>query len=198
MKLGYVKFAGKMKLGLICLLAWSIQSASLAAQVPENVATGTANEVVVAGALEAPAYQRHRVWGPVAAPPTSQERYYPPLPPSAVPPNYEVQNRYQTPGHFPQTYGIAPGIASPFGGYGAQPYFNSNQYWPGGRGFQHSYRGAWFQRPYPYHLDYHRVRSRAYTPWQSSLSNGTVIENRYEPRNAVPKQQSTAPPVWYW
>ena len=56
-------------------------------------------------------------------------------------------------------YGYATGSGVPryFPGYPIPGYPVVGYY-------QQPYSGYWFQRPYPYHLDYRRVRSRMPTP----------------------------------
>ena len=93
-------------------------------------------------------------------------------------------------GPWPGHGGTSPG----HGGWHSPPHHgDSSRPWGG-----YASEGAWFQRPYPYHLDYYRMRYRgSYAPYFGNL---------YGPPTYVVPPTVVTPPIhgggsggaWYW
>ena len=119
---------------------------------------------------------------------------------------YQRQRVGSSPGNGP-----GPGYGGPWPGHGG-PWPGHGGPWPGHGGWQspphhgysgrrwggHSSEGAWFQRPYPYHLDYYRMRYQgSYAPYFGNL---------YGPPTYVVPPAVVTPPIhgggsggaWYW
>jgi hypothetical protein len=123
------------------------------------------------------------------------------------PPVYQRQGSWNGPG--------GPGFGGP--GFGGPPMGNRGGYGGGGYGFAPAqFSGSYFTRPYPYHLDYYKMRyggsyapyygnlygpSNSYYPAQYNGDNGPNYTNgnqNYPQQGYAPDGAASGDGHWAW